>query len=149
MALTRVAATDEGSASPISPFDAKDSRAGLCVANLHATADRPELAAEDVLRAARAASEWAGNAPLIFGGDLNLRPRTEPAVFDELRERFGLAAPTATDAIDHLHVRGLDTVEAPRLWPPERREVGEDSLTLRLSDHAPVEGRFATRTPRG
>ena len=122
--------------------------AGLCVANLHATADRPELAAEDVLRAAETASEWAGNGPLIFGGDLNLRPVVSAAVFDELRERFGLAAPTAPDAIDHLLVRGLDTVEPPHLWPPERREVREDGLALRLSDHAPVAARFATSAPR-
>lgn len=129
---------------------------GLCVANLHATADRPELAAEDVLRAAEAATEWAGDAPLIFGGDLNLRPASEPAVFDELRERFGLAAPTAPDAIDHLLVRGLDVVEPARLWPAERREVRGgsgrpvgDGRALRLSDHAPVEARFATGSPQG
>src|SRR6201746_1031827 len=34
---------------------------GLCVANLHATNDVPNMAAQDVLRAARAASEWAGS----------------------------------------------------------------------------------------
>ncbi len=48
--------------------------AQLCVANLHATNDRPALATEDVLRAAEAATDWAGGGPLIFGGDLNLRP---------------------------------------------------------------------------
>src|SRR6185312_5574295 len=32
---------------------------GLCIANLHATNDRPQLAIEDVLRGASAASEWA------------------------------------------------------------------------------------------
>ncbi len=121
---------------------------GLCVANLHATNDRPELAAEDVLRAAEAASEWAGDAPLLFGGDLNLRPAESPALFEELRERFGLAAPTSPDAIDHLLVRGLEIVAPPRLWPPERRELREDGRALRLSDHAPVEARFATPASR-
>jgi endonuclease/exonuclease/phosphatase family metal-dependent hydrolase len=120
----------------------------LCVANLHATNDRPELATEDVLRAAEAASAWAADAPLIFGGDLNLRPAETPAAFEELRERFGLAAPTAPDAIDHLLVRGLEIVEPPRPWPPERRELREDGRALRLSDHAPVEARFATSAPR-
>lgn len=120
----------------------------LCVANLHATNDRPELATEDVLRAAEAASAWAGDASLIFGGDLNLRPKASPAIFDTLRERFGLAAPTAPDAIDHLLVRGLEIVEPPRPWPPERRELPEGHRALRLSDHAPVEARFATPTPR-
>lgn len=119
--------------------------AALCVANLHASAHRRELAIEDVLRAAVAADEWAGEAPLIFGGDLNLRPQESPAVFAELRERFGLAAPTAPRAIDHLLVRGLDVVEPPHQWPPERREVHDGGLALRLSDHAPVEAVFTTR----
>src|SRR3954454_6159512 len=35
---------------------------GVCIANLHATNDRPRLAEADVLRAARAASEWAGGS---------------------------------------------------------------------------------------
>jgi endonuclease/exonuclease/phosphatase family metal-dependent hydrolase len=144
-ALTRVALAN-GDAEDT---DRATGAAQICVANLHATAGRPELAAEDVLRAARAAAEWAGDAPLIFGGDLNLRPRTEPAVFDELRNRFGLVAPTAPDAIDHLLVRGLDTVEAPGLWPPERREVNNEGLALRLSDHAPVEATFDTASPQG
>ena len=118
------------------------SASGVCVANLHATNDRPELAAEDVLRAATAASGWAGEAPLLFGGDLNLRPGESPAVFAELRERFGLAAPTGPGAIDHLLARGLETVAPPRQWPPDRRELREDGLALRLSDHAPVEAKF-------
>lgn len=122
--------------------------AGVCLANLHATNDRPELAAEDVLRAAAAATAWAGEAPLLFGGDLNLRPEESPAVFAELRERFGLVAPTGPRAIDHLLVRGLDTATPPHQWPAERRELREDGRALRLSDHAPVEARFATPTPR-
>ncbi len=118
---------------------------GLCVANLHASAHRIDLAAEDVLRAAEAADEWSGDAPLIFGGDLNLQPRESPAVFAELRDRFGLTPTTAPDAIDHLLARGLEVVEPPRRWASERREVpGDDGLALRLSDHAPVEATFAT-----
>jgi endonuclease/exonuclease/phosphatase family metal-dependent hydrolase len=117
---------------------------GLCIANLHASAHRPELAAEDVLRAAEAADRWAGDSPLIFGGDLNLRPAESPELFAELRERFGLSAPTAPRAIDHLLARGLETVEPAHQWEPERRELREDGLALRLSDHAPVEAVFAT-----
>jgi endonuclease/exonuclease/phosphatase family metal-dependent hydrolase len=116
--------------------------AGLCVANLHASAHRPDLAAEDVLRAAAAANEWCGGAPLLFGGDFNLRPDESPAVFAELRERFGLAPPTAPNAIDHLLCRGLEIVERPWRWPAERREVRHDGLALRLSDHAPVQATF-------
>ena len=123
--------------------DAALGGASLCVANLHATNDRPAMASADVLRAAEAASEWAGESPLVFGGDLNLRPAETPAVFEQLRERFGLAAPTAPDAIDHILARGLETIEPAHAWPPERRELRADGLALRLSDHAPVEARFA------
>jgi endonuclease/exonuclease/phosphatase family metal-dependent hydrolase len=145
MALTRVVLAN-GDAEDT---DRATGATQICVANLHATAGRPELAVPDVLRAAEAATDWAGDAPLIFGGDLNLRPIVTAAIFDELRERFGLAAPTAPGAIDHLLVRGLDTVEPPRLWPPPRREVNEGARALRLSDHAPVEARFATGSPQG
>ena len=120
---------------------------GVCLANLHATNDRPELAVEDVLRAARAASEFAGAAPLIFGGDLNLRPAESPEVFARLREDFGLEGPTAPRAIDHLLTRGLEVLEKPTAWPPERRELPLDGRALRLSDHAPVQARFAAAEP--
>jgi endonuclease/exonuclease/phosphatase family metal-dependent hydrolase len=120
---------------------------GLCIANLHATNDRPELASEDVLHAARAAGEFAAGSPLIFGGDLNLRPAENPEVFERLREDFGLAAPTAPRTIDHLLSRGLEVLEPPTAWPPERRELPLDGLALRLSDHAPVQARFAVAEP--
>jgi endonuclease/exonuclease/phosphatase family metal-dependent hydrolase len=117
--------------------------AGVCVANLHATNDRPKLATEDALRAAAAATEWAAGAPLLFGGDLNLRPARDPGVFERLRDEFGLAGPTAPDAIDHILRRGLEVLDPPSAWPPERRELPLDGRALRLSDHAPVEARFS------
>jgi endonuclease/exonuclease/phosphatase family metal-dependent hydrolase len=117
---------------------------GLCLANLHATNDRPALAAEDVLRAADAATQWAGEAPLLFGGDLNLRPAEDPEVFEQLPRRFGLTAPTGPQAIDHLLARGVELVEPARQLPPEWREVRSGGLALRLSDHAPVEAVYAT-----
>jgi endonuclease/exonuclease/phosphatase family metal-dependent hydrolase len=120
---------------------------GVCVANLHATQDMGEMATEDVLRAARAATEFAGTAPLLFGGDLNLRPAERPAAFERLREDFGLAAPTAPRAIDHLLSRGLEVLDPPAAWPPERRELPLDGRALRLSDHAPVQARFAVAEP--
>jgi hypothetical protein len=118
--------------------------AGVCVANLHATNDDPPLAADDVRRAASAATGWAGESPLLFGGDLNLRPAQDPEIFEELAERHGLVGPTAPDAIDHLLARGLTVVSPPTRWTPERRETDEGGLALRLSDHAPVEARFET-----
>jgi len=115
---------------------------GVCVANLHATNDQPALAVADVLKAARAADRWAGGSPLIFGGDLNLRPAENPEVFAQLEGEFGLAAPTGPKAIDHLLVRGLETVAPPTAWPPERRELPLEGRALRLSDHAPIEAQF-------
>jgi endonuclease/exonuclease/phosphatase family metal-dependent hydrolase len=133
MAFTRIAVGGDG--------------AQLCVANLHATNDRPDLATDDVLRAAEAATEWAGDSPLLFGGDLNLRPGEIPGAFEVLRERFGLSGSTHPRAIDHLLTRGLDAVEAPTPWPSEQRELPDRDLRLRLSDHAPVQARFKTGGP--
>jgi endonuclease/exonuclease/phosphatase family metal-dependent hydrolase len=117
--------------------------AELCVANLHATAGRPAQAGPEVLAAAGAAVEWSGEAPLAFGGDLNLRPAADPEPFVGLRERFGLREPTAPDAIDHVLVRGLDIAEPPRRLAPERRELTEPGGgRLRLSDHRPIAVRF-------
>jgi endonuclease/exonuclease/phosphatase family metal-dependent hydrolase len=121
---------------------------GVSIANLHATNDFPELAVADVLLAARAGVEFAGEAPLLFGGDLNLRPRRNPEVFAELGELHGLTAPTAPGAIDHLLERGMAVVAPPTPWAPERRELSEAGLALRLSDHAPVEARFETAAAR-
>ena len=118
--------------------------AGLCVGNLHASAGRANARlAEDELRlAAERSIEWAAGAPLLLGGDFNVRP-AQSAIYEELRERFGLAAPTARDSLDHLLVRGLETVEAPRVWSPEQRERGDGDRAIRLSDHAPVEATFS------
>ena len=121
---------------------------GICVANLHATSNVPPMAVADVLLAARTAVEFAGEAPLLFGGDLNLRPRQNPELFAELAERHGLSAPTGPDAIDHLLVRGMVATATPAPWPPERRELSEAGLALRLSDHAPVEAGFETAAAR-
>jgi endonuclease/exonuclease/phosphatase family metal-dependent hydrolase len=118
--------------------------AGLCSANLHATNDRPDLATADVLRAAEAAVEWAGDEPLLFGGDLNLRPAEDPAAFEALRERFDLSGATHARSIDHLLSRELEVVDAPAPWPAEQRERSHHGLRLRLSDHAPVQARFKT-----
>jgi endonuclease/exonuclease/phosphatase family metal-dependent hydrolase len=114
---------------------------GLCVANLHAST-RPPLAAADVRHAVETAVAWAGESPLILGGDFNLRP-DQTRLFGDLAQRFGLSAPTGPDSIDHILSRGLEIVDPPGAWPPEARELPCQGLRLRLSDHAPVEARFA------
>ena len=120
---------------------------GTCVANLHASNAAPEKTAPEVLRAAERAVDWAGGDPLLFGGDLNLRPDRAPEAFAKLAQHHGLAPPTAPDAIDHLLARGFETAEPPARWPAARREVEEDGLRIRLSDHAPVVARFDVCTP--
>lgn len=117
----------------------------LCVANLHASAGLPGRASLEVTRAAKAALAWSGDDPLVFGGDLNLRPSRDPATFNALRDNLGLGDPTAPGAIDHLLVRGLAVQSNPRRLAPERRELTEpDGLRIRLSDHPPVAATFVT-----
>jgi endonuclease/exonuclease/phosphatase family metal-dependent hydrolase len=115
----------------------------LCVANLHASAGRPLQAAGEVVAAAKAAVYWSGGAPLVFGGDLNLRPQAQPEPFALLKEHLGLGQPTAPDAIDHVLVRGLEIAEPPRRLAPERRELAApDGRRLRLSDHRLIAATF-------
>jgi len=118
----------------------------VCFANLHASAGLPDKASAEVLAAAHNAIEWSGSDPLVFGGDLNLRPARTPAPFAELRARFGLGDPTGPQAIDHLLARGLAIAEPPRRLPPEEREVSNsDGLRIRLSDHAPVAASYEVK----
>jgi endonuclease/exonuclease/phosphatase (EEP) superfamily protein YafD len=123
----------------------------VCVANLHASTRSPQAESE-LLLAARTAVEWAAGAPLVLGGDFNLRPARAPALFDRLQRELGFSPPSAPDAIDHLLVRGLEIVQAPLRWPDERRELelrtDRGPRKVRLSDHAPVEGLFAVRPAR-
>ncbi|MFN8160287.1 MAG: hypothetical protein U0R52_04485 [Solirubrobacterales bacterium] len=119
---------------------------GLCIANLHATSGAPEQTSRELPAAAAAAVAFAGEAPLLFGGDLNLRPGRDPAPFELLAREFGLAPVTGPDSIDHLLVRGLEVVESPHPWPAADREVGgPGGLRIRLSDHAPVEAVFRSK----
>lgn len=115
---------------------------GLCMANLHASTGAG--AAEDVIEAARCALEWADGAPLVLGGDFNLRPRAT-AVFDELGLVHDLTGTTGPDEIDHLLVRGAEVLEPAAPWPDLRRDVPDPGtgLKLRLSDHAPVVSRIS------
>lgn len=122
--------------------------AGPCVANLHASGNRDRASAE-VLAAAEVALEWAAGTPLLFGGDLNIRPARSPVPFQRLAE-LGFTAPTAEDAIDHLLGHGLEVLSPGLALSPEEREVpdptapaGTEPLPVRLSDHAPVVAAFA------
>ncbi len=94
---------------------------GTWIANLHAMAHVEARAQADVDVAVRAISDWAGDAPVVLGGDFNLR-RAEVSGF----------AHVAGHWVDHVLLRGLHaTARADR---PDRGE---------LSDHQPL--RIAVR----
>ncbi len=118
----------------------------LAVACMHLSVGSTGRGPAELDRAAALATRFAGSAPLLFGGDLNLRPRRHPDAFGRLRESYGLVAPTAPDAIDHLLVTGAQPSSAVRRLDASARELeaGAGRL-LRLSDHAPVAGRFEMR----
>jgi len=106
----------------------------LTVANMHLTAQDSPKAGREAIFAAEHAVAWAGDDPLIFGGDLNA-----PDTVDELRERFGLRPEPDSEPIELLLARGLQVVEPPRALPPDAREVpGPEGRVLRLSDHPPL-----------
>ena len=94
---------------------------GAWAVNLHASTqpesrEKPQTWAE-CRRAAGTALGWAGAAPLVLGGDLNLAGRPE---LPGLRHVAG-------NHVDHILVRGLE---------PEGRGTVLDRG--RLSDHPPV-----------
>jgi endonuclease/exonuclease/phosphatase family metal-dependent hydrolase len=112
--------------------------ATLAIANMHLTAHNSPQAGREALLAAEHAVAWAGEDPLIFGGDLNA-----PETFRELRERFGLVPEPEPKAIEGLLGSRVEVVESPRTLPPEARELpGPAGRLLRLSDHPPVVGGF-------
>lgn len=91
---------------------------GTCLANLHASKSPPARSQADVDRARAFALAFAGGAPLVLGGDLNVR---EPRVPDFEH--------VASHHVDHLFASGLAPLEPGRTL---RRG--------RLSDHAPLVG---------
>ena len=99
-------------------------------------------------RSARAAAEaaawFSGDDPLIFGGDLNLRPAHDPEVFAELHERFGLGDPTGPEA-DRPPARARPAggrAPASAGACGARGDAIADGRLIRLSDHAPVVAEF-------
>lgn len=114
----------------------------ICVANLHASAKGRGQAEQEVMRAARAAVEWSHGAPLVFGGDFNLRP-VSSQVFAELEHDLGLTGATGPKSIDHLLTRGLEVVHRTTKWPDARRDLEVSwrgaRRRIRLSDHSPIE----------
>jgi endonuclease/exonuclease/phosphatase family metal-dependent hydrolase len=88
---------------------------GGWVVNLHATKDPKDRTRADVTAARAAALEWAGEQPVILGGDFNLT-RPEVPGFTHAGGRH----------VDHLYLRGIEGGD------PEVLDAG------RLSDHRPL-----------
>jgi endonuclease/exonuclease/phosphatase family metal-dependent hydrolase len=118
----------------------------LVVANLHASAHDRVAARREVIAAAETALDVSRGAPLLFGGDLNLRPAEAPEAFEELEGRFGFSPPTEPHSLDHLLVRGLEVIEPPHSLPASVREApGPRGRVLQLSDHPCVAGAFGVK----
>ena len=92
-------------------------RSGIWVANLHAQVHSDARARADFERATRAVVRWAGETPVVLGGDLNVRTPRVP-------DGFVLAG---GHDVDFVLARGL----RPR-GPAEMLDRGT------LSDHVPV-----------
>lgn len=91
--------------------------AGRWFANVH-TSTHPPRARRDLAAAHGAASAWAGEEPLVLGGDLNLRDPRVPGLLH-----------VGGSHVDHVLARGL----APA--PGATAEVLDRGA---LSDHAPL-----------
>src|SRR5215218_3974627 len=105
------------------------------VANLHATAYRPDarLADAELLRAAVFADAVAAPDDVcVLAGDFNIRTATSWTLRDLARPEWGFAG--GGPWIDHILVRGAPIGRVLR-WPDDRRRC-DGAL---LSDHAPVE----------
>ena len=95
---------------------------GTCLANHHGSARVP-LAEDELARLWAAALAFAGPAPLVVGGDLNLREPRAPAPD---------VAHVAARDVDHVFARGLRPAGEPRCPP---RGLDGTSTPRLLSDH--------------
>lgn len=93
---------------------------GAWALNLHSTAHSDRRARVDLAAARAAALAWAGGAPVILGGDLNVRDPDVP----------GFVCGGSSD-VDFVWARGL-AVDAPAVTPDRGP----------LSDHAPLSALF-------
>jgi endonuclease/exonuclease/phosphatase family metal-dependent hydrolase len=103
---------------------------GACVANFHASTRVP-LAEAELVRLWREALAFARGAPLVLGGDLNLRSPQPPADLE-----------VGVD-IRHVAARDVDHIFASGLWAlAEAEKLGRTFEVARraveLSDHPPL-----------
>jgi endonuclease/exonuclease/phosphatase family metal-dependent hydrolase len=97
---------------------------GTCVVNFHASA-RVGLAEAELVRLWERALAFAPDAPLILGGDLNLRTPAAPPHVAHLARRD----------VDHIFARGLKPCSEAELLD---RHVLIGEQRVELSDHVPL-----------
>jgi endonuclease/exonuclease/phosphatase family metal-dependent hydrolase len=88
---------------------------GLWLANIHAEKQPRPQPVRDIARSANALAAWSDGAPIVFGGDFNIR---DPLI--------GGLDRVASHNVDHVFVRGLRLRDKHALDPRP------------LSDHRPV-----------
>jgi endonuclease/exonuclease/phosphatase family metal-dependent hydrolase len=102
---------------------------GTVVANFHGSTRVP-LAEDELRRLAEQTLAYAGGAPVVLGGDLNLRAPLAPSPLLHVAARD----------VDHLFAAGLPDAGEPRLHD---RRVTVRGQTVELSDHPPLEVELA------
>jgi hypothetical protein len=102
---------------------------GAIVANFHGSTRVP-LAEDELRRLAEQTLAYAGGAPVVLGGDLNLRALRAPSPLLHVAARD----------VDHLFAAGLPGAGEPRLHD---RRVTVRGQTVELSDHPPLEVELA------
>lgn len=105
---------------------------GTCVANYHGSSRVP-LAEQEFERLCSEALAFAGQSPLVLGGDLNLR---RPVASD------GQLALLASRDVDHIFTRGPEAAGSATLLA---RQVVLPGGPVELSDHPPL--RIELRVP--
>ena len=90
---------------------------GLWVANLHAQVHSPQRAQEDIDRAAGMALAWAGDGPVLLGGDFNVRAPAATGF-----------APLGGHGVDHVLGRGFAAAGRPQL--PDRGDLSDHPAVL-------------------
>ena len=98
---------------------------GACVVNLHASTRRAR-AEQELARLWQRALRFADGAPLILGGDLNLREPVAPGAD---------IAHVAAENVDHIFTRGFATAGEAQVLA---RSVALGARRVELSDHAPL-----------
>lgn len=106
---------------------------GTRAVNFHAST-RPARAEQELARLWSLSLAWAGDSPLLLGGDLNLREPRAPAGEPPGEPRLSHAA---GNGVDHLFVRGPLRSSGSSALVLDRAAAIEGGKVL-LSDHEPL-----------